>query len=111
MCGVRNIMRKFFQFVLVVFLFINFNNFANGQNVMKEYSGEKIQVDFYKMDLVNILPILDALSDKRYIMDNNVGCKVTMKLEAPWDYILDMILEKCSLKMATSGNLVLISNQ
>jgi hypothetical protein len=134
----KNIKRKIHQFVLVVLLFLNFNSLANAQmkwidekggvhysdttpsetqkviktkKDIKAYSGEKIQIDFYKMDLVNILPILDAMSNKIYVTDSNVGCEVTVKMSAPWDYILDMILEKCMLKMTTNGNIVIIANQ
>lgn len=77
----------------------------------KEYTGEKIALDFYETDIKNVFRILREVSGKNFAIDKNVTGKVTMTLEkpVPWDQILDLVLRMNQLGMTEDGQIIRIA--
>jgi len=77
----------------------------------KEYTGEKIALDFYKTDIKNVFKILQQVSGKNYAVDKDVNGEVTISLEkpVPWDQVLDLILEMNQLGKVEQGDIIRIA--
>lgn len=77
----------------------------------KEYTGQKIALDFYKTDIKNVFKILQQVSGKNYAVDKNVTGEVTISLEkpVPWDQVLDLILEMNQLGKVEQGDIIRIA--
>jgi type IV pilus assembly protein PilQ len=77
----------------------------------KEYTGEKIALDFYKTDIKNVFRILQQVSGKNYAVDKNVTGEVTIALEkpVPWDQVLDLILRMNQLGRVEQGDIIRIA--
>lgn len=81
--------------------------------VVKEYTGEKIALDFYDTDIKNVFRILREVSRKNFAIDKGVAGKVTLTLEqpVPWDQVLDLILKMNGLGMTYEGDIIRIAKQ
>ncbi len=79
--------------------------------VKKEYTGEKIKLDFYETDIKNVFRILRSVGGLNFAIDKNVEGKVTLTLEnpVPWDQVLDLILKMNGLGQKTEGNVIRIA--
>jgi type IV pilus assembly protein PilQ len=77
----------------------------------KNYTGEKIALDFYETDIKNVFRILREVSGKNYAIDKDVSGKVTLTLEkpVPWDQVLDLVLRMNSLGMVYEDDIVRIA--
>ncbi|MFC1488464.1 type IV pilus secretin PilQ [Thermodesulfobacteriota bacterium] len=77
------------------------------------FTGEKIAIDFYKTDIINVFRILRDISGKNFAIDKNVKGQVTLTLEkpVPWDQILDLVLRMNGLGMIQEGNIVRIATR
>lgn len=77
----------------------------------KEYTGQKIALDFYKTDIKNVFKILQQVSGKNYAVDKDVNGEVTISLEkpVPWDQVLDLILEMNQLGKVEEGDIIRIA--
>ena len=77
----------------------------------KEYTGQKIALDFYKTDIKNVFKILQQVSGKNYAVDKNVTGEVTISLEkpVPWDQVLDLILNMNQLGKVEQGDIIRIA--
>ncbi|MBC2716766.1 MAG: type IV pilus secretin PilQ [Desulfobacteraceae bacterium] len=77
----------------------------------KEYTGQKIALDFYKTDIKNVFRILQQVSGKNYAVDKNVTGEVTISLEkpAPWDQVLDLILQMNQLGKVEQDDIIRIA--
>ncbi|MDF1590898.1 MAG: type IV pilus secretin PilQ [Desulfobacterales bacterium] len=77
----------------------------------KEYTGEKIALDFYDTDIKNVFRILREVSRKNFAIDKGVAGKVTLTLEqpVPWDQVLDLILKMNGLGMTYEGDIIRIA--
>ena len=55
----------------------------------RNYTGEKIALDFYDTDIKNVFRILREVSGKNFAIDKDVTGKVTMTLDkpVPWDQV------------------------
>ncbi|MBC2694594.1 MAG: hypothetical protein HF982_04825, partial [Desulfobacteraceae bacterium] len=76
----------------------------------KNYTGEKIALDFYDTDIKNVLRILMEISGKNFAIDKDVIGRVTLTLEkpVPWDQALDLILNMNGLNKAMEGDIIRI---
>ena len=76
----------------------------------KQYTGEKIALDFYETDIKNVLRILRDVSGKNFAVDDDVTGKVTLTLvkPVPWDQVLDLILKMNNLGKTYEGDVVRI---
>lgn len=80
---------------------------------VKEYTGEKISLDFYDTDIKNVFRILREVSRKNFAIDKGVEGKVTLTLEqpVPWDQVLDLILKMNGLGMTHEGDIIRVAKQ
>jgi type IV pilus assembly protein PilQ len=75
----------------------------------KEYTGEKISLDFKDADIKNVLRLIADISGLNMIVSENVKGKVTLKLEKiPWDEALDIILDINHAGKIVTGNVTRI---
>jgi len=77
----------------------------------KQYTGEKIKLDFYETDIKNVFRILRSVGKLNFAIDKDVEGKVTLTLEdpVPWDQVLDLVLKMNSLGMKKEGNVIRIA--
>ncbi len=77
----------------------------------KEYTGEKIKLDFFETDIKNVFRILRSVGGKNFAIDKDVKGKVTLTLEdpVPWDQVLDLVLKMNSLGQKQEGNVIRIA--
>ncbi|MBW2654618.1 MAG: type IV pilus secretin PilQ, partial [Deltaproteobacteria bacterium] len=77
----------------------------------KQYTGEKIKLDFYETDIKNVFRILRSVGGLNFAIDKDVEGKVTLTLEepVPWDQVLDLVLKMNSLGMKKEGNVIRIA--
>ncbi len=75
-----------------------------------QYTGTKINLNFQKADIHNILRILADVAGYNVITSDNVKGKVTMKLnDVPWDQALEVILKNNGLDMIKEGNIIRVA--
>ncbi len=79
--------------------------------VKKQYTGEKIKLDFYETDIKNVFRILRSVGKLNFAIDKNVEGKVTLTLEdpVPWDQVLDLVLKMNNLGMKKEDNVIRIA--
>ncbi len=77
----------------------------------KQYTGEKIRLDFFETDIKNVFRILRSVSGKNFAIDKDVTGKVTMTLDdpVPWDQVLDLVLKMNDLGKIEEGNVIRIA--
>ncbi len=77
----------------------------------KEYTGEKIALDFYETDIKNVFRILREVSGKNFAIDQDVRGTVTLTLDkpVPWDQVMDLILKMNQLGQIMEGDVVRIA--
>ena len=77
----------------------------------KQYTGEKIALDFFDTDIKNVFRILREVSGKNFAIDKSVTGKVTLSLEkpVPWDQVLDLVLKMNQLGMIYEGDIIRIA--
>ncbi|MDL1963440.1 MAG: type IV pilus secretin PilQ [Deltaproteobacteria bacterium] len=78
---------------------------------VKQYTGEKIALDFYESDVKNVFRILQEVSGKNFAIDQDVAGKVTLTLDkpVPWDQVLDLVLKMNQLDKVPDGNIIRIT--
>lgn len=77
----------------------------------KQYTGQKIALDFYQTDIKNVFKILQQVSGKNYAVDKDVTGEVTISLEkpVPWDQVLDLILQMNQLGKVEHNDIIRIA--
>ncbi len=77
----------------------------------KQYTGQKIALDFYQTDIKNVFKILQQVSGKNYAVDRDVTGEVTISLDkpVPWDQVLDLILEMNQLGKVEKNDIIRIA--
>lgn len=76
----------------------------------KEYSGQKISLEFKDADIKNVFRLLGEVSGKNIVVTDDVNRKVTVRLiEVPWDQALDLIIDTNGLGKDENGNIIRIS--
>ena len=76
----------------------------------KEYTGQKISLEFKDADIKNVFRLLGEVSGKNILVTDDVNRKVTVRLiEVPWDQAMDLIIETNGLGKDESGNIIRIS--
>src|SRR5690606_8855128 len=59
----------------------------------KNYTGQKISLDFKDADIKNVFRLLAEVSGLNIVVTNDVNRRVTLRLlEVPWDQALDLII-------------------
>jgi type IV pilus assembly protein PilQ len=77
----------------------------------KQYTGEKIALDFYQTDIKNVFRILREVSGKNFAIDKDVSGAVTLTLDKPvaWDQVLDLVLKMNQLGMVYEYDIIRIA--
>jgi type IV pilus assembly protein PilQ len=76
----------------------------------KQYTGEKISLDFKDADVLNVLRILAEVSGLNIVATDDVKGRVTVRLvDVPWDQALDIILQSNRLDAVQIGNVLRVS--
>ena len=81
------------------------------KKAVKQYTGEKIALDFFQTDIKNVFRILREVSGKNFAIDEDVNGKVTLTLDkpVPWDQVMDLVLRMNQLGMIVEGDIVRIA--
>ena len=79
----------------------------------KNYTGEKIALNFYDTDIKNVFRILGEISGENFAIDKDVTGKVTLNFEqpVPWDQVLDLILKMNQLGLKDDQGILRIATQ
>jgi type IV pilus assembly protein PilQ len=76
----------------------------------KQYTGEKISIDFQDAELVHVFRLIADVSGYNMVVSPDVKGRFSMKLEdVPWDQALDVILRNYSLSKSIEGNIIRIA--
>ncbi|MFZ7127063.1 MAG: type IV pilus secretin PilQ [Desulfobacterales bacterium] len=78
---------------------------------IREYTGEKIALNFYETDIKNVFRILGEISQQNFAIDKDVTGKVTLNFEkpVPWDQVLDLVLKMNKLGRTMEGDIIRIA--
>ncbi|HEV2111099.1 MAG TPA: type IV pilus secretin PilQ, partial [Gammaproteobacteria bacterium] len=75
----------------------------------KQYSGQKISLNFQSIDLRAVLAILADSSGKNLVVSDSVNGNITLRLQdVPWDQALDIILRTKGLATRQFGNVLMV---
>jgi type IV pilus assembly protein PilQ len=75
----------------------------------KEYSGQKISLNFQNIDIRAVLQILADASGKNIVVSDSVHGNITLRLQdVPWDQALDIIMKTKGLASRNYGNTMII---
>lgn len=82
-------------------------------NPRKDYTGEKIALNFYDTDIKNVFRILGEISGRNFAIDKDVTGKVTLNFEqpVPWDQVLDLVLRMNQLGLKEEQGIFRIATQ
>ena len=81
-----------------------------GRQQAKQYTGEKISLDFQNADIHDILRLIAEVSGLNIITGPEVkGTVTTRMMDVPWDQALDTILKINGLDQEGDGNIVRIA--
>jgi type IV pilus secretin PilQ/predicted competence protein len=76
----------------------------------KNYTGQKLSLDFKDADIKNVFRLLAEVSGLNIVVTNDVNRKVTLRLvDVPWDQALDLLIRTNGLGKEQIGNVVRIS--
>jgi len=77
----------------------------------RQYTGQRVSMDFVDADLKNILRLLGDVSGLNIVAGDDVSGTITVRLvDVPWDQALDVILKTRGLGKVQDGNVVRIAN-
>lgn len=76
----------------------------------REYTGERITLNFQDVDVRAVLQILADVADVNMVISDSVSGSIALRLEqVPWDQALDIILENKGLGKRQVGNVVSVA--
>jgi type IV pilus assembly protein PilQ len=76
----------------------------------KQYTGQRITLDFHDIDIRNLLRLLADVSKKNIVVADDVQGKVTVALRnVPWDQALDIVLQAKGLGKQEVGNVIRVA--
>jgi type II secretory pathway component HofQ len=77
----------------------------------KEWTGEKISVDFKDIDIRDLFRFLAETGGVNLILDPSVKGTVTVKMtDVPWDQVLDLVCRMHNLGYEIDGKVVNVKN-
>ena len=75
----------------------------------KQYSGQKISLNFQSIDIRAVLAILADSSGKNLVVSDSVNGNITLRLQdVPWDQALDIIMKTKGLASRQMGNVLMV---
>ena len=76
----------------------------------KQFTGQRITLDFHDIDVRNLLRLLADVSKKNIVVADDVQGKITVALRnVPWDQALDIVLVSKGLGKQEVGNVIRIA--
>lgn len=90
----------------------NANNPEATTKKKKEFTGEKLSLNFQDIEVRAVLQLLADFTDKNIVVSDSVTGNITVRLkDVPWDQALDIVLETKNLGMRENGNVIWIAPQ
>jgi type IV pilus assembly protein PilQ len=76
----------------------------------KQYTGQRITLEFHDIEVRNLLRLLADVSKKNMVVADDVGGKITVSLRnVPWDQALDIVLQSKGLGKQEMGNVIRVA--
>lgn len=76
----------------------------------KTYTGEKLSLNFQKIQVRSALQVIADFSGKNIIASDSVSGDLALRLnDVPWDQALDLILQTKNLDMRENGNVIRVA--
>lgn len=83
---------------------------AAQQKEKKNFTGEKLSLNFQDIEVRAVLQLLADFTDKNIVVSDTVDGNITIRLkDVPWDQALDIVLESKSLAMRENGNVIWVA--
>jgi Protein kinase domain/Secretin and TonB N terminus short domain len=83
--------------------------YVNGE---RQYGGEILKMSIRNADLIDVLPLISAVSGVDILVDPGVGGTVTVHSEnTPWDELFDRILAQNGLTYRVERGMVIVSRK
>ncbi len=83
---------------------------ARRKKAQKEYSGERINFSFQKVELRALLQIIADIAGKNLVVSDSVTGELTLRLEnVPWDQALDIVLKTKGLTKNIDGDVLWVA--
>jgi type IV pilus assembly protein PilQ len=78
----------------------------------KEYTGERLTLNFQSIDVRAVLQLLADTSGQNIVVNDSVRGNVTLRLQnVPWDQALDIVLRTKGLDMRRQDNVIIVGPQ
>jgi type IV pilus assembly protein PilQ len=75
----------------------------------KEYSGERLTLNFQDIDVRAVLQLLADTSGQNIVVSDSVQGSVTLRLQnVPWDQALDIVMRSKGLAMRKRDNVIMV---
>jgi len=76
----------------------------------KEYTGERLTLNFQDIDTRAVLQLLADISGRNIVVSDTVEGNVTLRLQnVPWDQAMDIVLATKGLDMRENGNVIIVA--
>jgi type IV pilus assembly protein PilQ len=76
----------------------------------KEYTGERLTLNFQDIDARAVLQLLADISGRNIVVSDTVNGNVTLRLQnVPWDQAMDIVLATKGLDMRENGNVIIVA--
>ncbi len=76
----------------------------------KEYSGERLTLNFQDIETRAVLQLLADVSGRNIVVSDSVQGNVTLRLQSvPWDQALDIVLATKGLDKRQNGNVLIVA--
>jgi type IV pilus assembly protein PilQ len=84
-------------------------NSKTGAEEKREYSGERLTLNFQDIDVRAVLQLLADTSGQNIVVSDSVQGSLTLRLQnVPWDQALDIVLRTKGLGMRRRDNVILV---
>ncbi len=81
----------------------------NSAEEKKEYTGERLTLNFQDIDVRSVLQLLADTSGQNIVVSDSVTGNLTLRLQnVPWDQALDIVLRTKGLDKRRQGNVIII---
>jgi type IV pilus assembly protein PilQ len=82
---------------------------AGGAEDKKEYTGERLTLNFQDIDVRSVLQLLADTSGQNIVVSDSVSGNLTLRLQnVPWDQALDIVLRTKGLDKRRQDNVIII---
>jgi type IV pilus assembly protein PilQ len=82
---------------------------AAGAEEKKEYTGERLTLNFQDIDVRSVLQLLADTSGQNIVVSDSVSGNLTLRLQnVPWDQALDIVLRTKGLDKRRQDNVIII---